>query len=249
MKVDIIIPAYNPGSYLKDALDSCLAQTYKNYQIYVIDDCSTENIKSVTNDYPNICYIRTPHHLGPGGTRNYGIANGSGELLSFLDADDMWEPKKLEWSVTEFEKDKSIAMTCGNYRRLEDRKRLCNPFYRHPPIITWQNLMRVNLVACGSVTLLRSIFEKIGGFSEKIWICEDYNLWLKVSEQYKIKYVDQVLYLYSVIKDGKSLTNQQSLQIAHKGVGDIIRRESMERVNALKQLEAKSNNFNKNIFT
>ena len=233
MLVDIIIPAYNPGSYLRDAIKSCLDQTYKNYRITVIDDCSTENIKSLISDFENINYLRNDDNLGPGGSRNVGIKNTSGDLISMLDADDIMRPNKLELSVKEFEKSKDIGMTCGNYRILVNRKRLMSPFYKMPIKIGHRELMRQNYVASGSVTMKRSVVEDIGLFNEEYWIAEDYDMWLRISEKYPISYIHDILYYYYVLPGGESLTQRSDVQKNH--MDNIMKIRSASRERTLKR--------------
>ncbi len=132
MLVDIIIPAYNPGHYLKDAINSCIAQKYKDFKITVVDDNSAEDIRAITDQFPGINYIRNDKNLGPAGARNVGIKDTSGHLISMLDADDIMHPRKLELSVAEFKKSKEIGMTCGNYRIIVNRSKMMRPFYTNP---------------------------------------------------------------------------------------------------------------------
>ena len=174
---------------------------------------------------------------------------GQGDLVSFLDADDLWEPKKLEWSVKAFQRDLSIGMTCGNYRRLENRERLCNPFYRRPQVITWERLIKTNLVASGSVTMRRDVFEHLGGFDENLWIGEDWKLWLSCAQEYEIKYIHKVLYKYSVIKSGNSLTNRDALQNKHKKLLKNMIKESTERMDEINRLGRAENSSHKNLLT
>lgn len=235
MKVDVIIPAHNPGPYLRDALNSVMAQTYRDWHIYVIDDASDGDMSRLVNRYKKTTYIRLDENGGPGHARNYGIAQGDGRLISFLDADDIWEPRKLEYSVREFQRNPDIGMTCGNYQRLVDRDRLCFPFYRRPPIINWRSLMRINYVACGSVTVRRNVFEDVGGFNENYWIAEDADLWLRISEKYSIKYIHKVLYHYSCINDGSSLTHRPEILNQADINNEISRKSSMERLQWLKE--------------
>jgi len=114
----VIIPAHNPGSYFKEALDSCMAQTYRNFQVTVIDDCSDNDLRHITNKYPKINYIRNDKNLGPAESRNVGIRNTKGDLISFLDADDIWHRNKLFHSVNALKQDTNLGMTCGNYQIL-----------------------------------------------------------------------------------------------------------------------------------
>ena len=230
MLVDIIIPAHNPGPYLKDALNSCIAQKYKNYKVTVVDDNSSEDIRVITDKFPDVNYIRNDKNLGPSGARNVAIKNTSGELISMLDADDIMHPRKLKLSVAEFQKSDEIGMTCGNYRILVNRSRMMRPFYRRPIDISYDLLMKQNYVASGSVTMRRSAVEDVGLFDEKYWISEDYDMWLRISEKYPIKYIDNILYYYSVIPKGGSLTQRDDIQKDHTKNIDEIRSRSKQRV-------------------
>ena len=216
MKVDIIIPVYNNRKYLVDALSSCIVQKYKNFKIYIIDDNSDEPIEDVIKSFGsmNIEYIRNSKNLGPSASRNIGIKKGSGDLVSFLDSDDIWTPDKLLLSISEFKKDSNIGMTCGNYRIWNERSRLNKQFYRHPIVVDFNSLRRVNYVASGSVTVKRKVLDDVGLFNEEYRVAEDYDLWIRISKKYKIKYIHDVLYYYSCVSDGKSLTKRSDL-ISH----------------------------------
>jgi glycosyltransferase involved in cell wall biosynthesis len=230
MLVDIIIPAYNPGEYLVDAVKSCLSQKYKYYTITVIDDNSTEDIKSLLKDFPSVNYIRNDKNLGPGASRNVGIKATSGDLISLLDADDIMHPKKLKASVDIFEKMPNIGMTCGNYQILVNRKRFMKPFYKRPIKVNLSVLMRQNFVASGSTTFKRSVVEDVGLFNEEYWISEDYDMWIRIAEKYPIEYIHQILYYYSVIPKGDSLTQRDDIQINHINNIEEIREASIKRV-------------------
>ena len=229
-KVDVIIPAYNPGAYLRDAIESVLSQTYKNFELFVVDDCSTENIESITKFYPSIKLLRTEKNSGPSAARNLGIKSGESEFVSFLDSDDIMHKQKLEKSIKALEKDASIGMTCGNYRIVYNREVLLKPFYRKPVNIDHKLLMRQNFVASGSTTVRRSVLEDIGLFDESFWISEDYDLWIRISEKYKIKYIHEILYYYSVFPSMGSLTNRPESSDVGRKNNLIIRKRSAERV-------------------
>lgn len=228
--VDIIIPAYNPGSYLVEAIQSCLNQSYKNIKITVVDDCSTQNIEFIKNKFPQVNLLKTPINSGPAGARNFGMENTQGEYISFLDSDDVMSNDKVFFSVKEFESSKVIMMTCGNYQILVNRCKLLPPFYKKAPIINYETLLSRNLVACGSVSIRRSIYEKLGGFDNRFMIGEDYNYWLRLSEEHQIKYINKILYIYSVIPKGNSLTQRTDIQKNHLENLKIIKSESEERM-------------------
>lgn len=238
MEVDIIIPAYNPGTYIVEAINSCINQSYKKIKITVIDDCSTQNLGYLKNKYPNINLLKTEKNSGPAAARNLGIKNTSAEYISFLDADDIMHKDKILYSVEELKKSKQVGMVCGNYQIFVNRTKLLSPFYKKNPTINWQTLMRQNLVASGSTTVKREVLDKIGYFNEDFWIAEDFDLWLRISEKYKIKYIPKVLYYYSYInKKNSSLTHREDIQKDHLNNIKIIKEASIKRVNDGKYID------------
>jgi glycosyltransferase involved in cell wall biosynthesis len=230
MLVDVIIPAYNPGPFLDEAIRSALAQTHDEFNIIVVDDNSTEDVEKITKKYKDISYIRNNKNLGPAGSRNIAIKAGSAPYISLLDADDIWHPDKLKRSLAEFKKTPDIGMTCGNYQILVNRQRLLPPFYKRPITIDWSKMMKQNFVASCSTTIRRAVVEQLGGFDESLWISEDMDLWLRISEKFKIKYIHEVLYYYSVIPKGNSLTNRADIQKDHLSNLRMIKDRSMKRM-------------------
>lgn len=237
MKVEVIIPAYNPGPYLKDAIESCLNQSYKDYSITVIDDCSSENIEGIIKLYPKVKLIKTDKNSGPSAARNLGIKNTDAELISLLDADDIMAREKLYYSVKEFD-NPDVGMTCGNYKILYNRSRLMSQFYSRPIKISYPLMMRQNFVASGSVTIRKDVLDDVGLFDESLWISEDYDMWLRIAEKYNIKYIHKILYYYSVIKNGGSLTNSSN--------SEDLGRENNKKIRAASKARMLEREYNQN---
>ena len=230
MLVDIIIPAHNPGRFLVQAVRSCFSQEYKKYTVTVVDDNSTEDVKKLLRKYPTVKYIRNDKNIGPGASRNVGIKATSGDLISLLDADDIMHPKKLRFSVDALRKKPDAGMVCGNYQILLNRVRLKKPFYKRPIRVNHSSLMRQNFVASGSTTIKRAVLNEIGLFNEDYRIAEDYDMWLRISEKYPIEYIHKILYYYSVVPRGDSLTQRRDLQESHVENIEEIKRASMKRM-------------------
>jgi glycosyltransferase involved in cell wall biosynthesis len=239
MLVDIIIPAYNPGRYLADAIESCLAQEYKNYTITVIDDNSKEDVEASLRPYPEVKYIRNEKNLGPGGARNVGIRATRAPLISLLDSDDIMHPRKLRLDVKAFGDRPELGLTCGNYQILVNRNRFMRPFYKRAIKINHRSLMKQNFVASGSTTFKREVVEDVGLFNEQYWISEDYDMWVRISEKYPIEYIHEVLYYYSVVPSGSSLTQRNDVQKNHLSNIREIRDASRKRVIDAKTLSRK----------
>jgi len=210
MKVSIVIPTHNNLEYLPQAINSCLNQNYKDYEIILVDDASTQDIYSYVKDIPNLKYIKNEKNMGPGYSRNVGIDAASGELISLLDSDDIMHEDKLINSVDKFEKD--VGLICGDYCIFVNRRmpRLPRKFFNfgREMDIGWKSMIRVNYVACGSTTFRKDVFYDVGGFNEKYWVAEDYDLWLRISEKYRIKFIPKIMYYYSRINGGNSLVNR-----------------------------------------
>jgi len=230
MLVDIIIPAYNPGKFLTQAIRSCFSQEYKKYTVTVVDDNSTEDVKKLLRRFPTVKYIRNEKNIGPGASRNVGIRATSGDLVSLLDADDIMNRHKLKLSIDAFKERPDIGMTCGNYQILLNRVRLKKPFYKRPIRIDHSALMTQNFVASGSTTIKRAVLNDVGLFNEDLWIAEDYDMWLRISEQYPIEYIHQILYYYSVIPRGGSLTQQKDRKKELEQNIEDIKKASKERL-------------------
>ena len=232
-RVDIIIPAYNPGEYIHDALRSAFGQSFDDIGVIVVDDCSDNSLESLASLYPGIKYYRTSKNSGVSAARNLAITNSSAEFISLLDADDIMHRDKIKESLSVLDSQKNIGMTCGNYRVIYNRKKLCRPFYSKNINITYPLLMRQNFVASGSTTIRRSVLDDVGAFDESLWISEDYDMWLRISEKYKIKYINKVLYYYSVIPDSESLTNRFDSKSAGEKNSSLIRGRSRDRVRGI----------------
>jgi glycosyltransferase involved in cell wall biosynthesis len=212
------MPTYNPSDYIFEAIDSCLNQSYKSIKLTVVDDHSTIPIDPIIKKYPTVNFIRLEKNSGPAAARNFGIKNTSQKYISFLDDDDIMDKDKIAISIEELESNSSHKMICGNYKRIINGK-LNNNFYANPIAVNYSNLLKVNLVASGSVTVRRDILNEIGLFNEDYRVCEDYDLWLRIAERYNIKYLHRTLYYYRVNTDGRSLT--QSAQARETELANI----------------------------
>jgi len=165
-RVSVLIPCYNAGRYLGQALDSVLGQTYQDFEIIVVDDGSTDNTAAVAAGYDRVRYIYNAHSGIPV-TRNLAVSHAKGELIAFLDADDMWESTKLEKQVAYLDShaDCQLVYTFAK-----------NFFDGDPEDMTQRQEQLLNarmdnyLASC---CIRRSVFDKHGGFSEDYPCGED----------------------------------------------------------------------------
>ena len=193
--VDVVIPCYNGEAFLYRCVESVVNQTYKVFQIILIDDGSTDNSLDVMRDlahkYSNVKIVTQPN-LGLSSARNTGIRNSESELVAFLDVDDYWLESKLENQIQLLEKSDSklpIAIA-SNYQLLKSGILL--PGIRNPKarLINLRNLLLFRVVIPGSgssVILSRSIIDACGYFDEKLIYGEDLDYWVRVSKLFSWK--------------------------------------------------------------
>jgi glycosyltransferase involved in cell wall biosynthesis len=214
--VSVIITTYNDTEYLKEAIESVLSQTYKDYEIIVVDDGSTVDPKPFLEDYrPFITYIRKKNG-GVSSARNAGIKASHGKYLAFLDSDDLWLPEKLELQIIHFIKFPKIGLVytdaCSFDGRgiLRESKFHNNTIYDGPyDGMVFERLFSYNFVPFSSIVVRRCCLEKdkVVGFDEirRDVIQDDFDFLLRLARYYPFGYVDRVLMKYRI--HGSNLTS------------------------------------------
>lgn len=199
MLVSVIIPAYNRARFLKEAIDSVLNQEYPHLELIVVDDGSTDQTASIIHNYGNrIKYIYISHQ-GVSRARNVGISQAQGELIAFLDSDDIWRPKKLSTQV-DFFKQHSHALICQTEEIWIRNGIRVNPkrYHKKPSGMIFEQCLKRCMVSISSAMMHRALFEKVGLFDESFPVCEDYEFWLRVAKTYPIYLLEEAL----IIKRG-----------------------------------------------
>ncbi len=198
--VSVIIPAYNSERYIAETLESVFAQTYRNLEVIVVDDGSTDGTRElIQTGFPKVRYFWKPNGGAPSG-RNLGIRNARGDLIAFVDSDDLWLPKKLEAQVRLFTDDPTLVWSytdCYDFVGQPDHiagrsSRLARPF--EGDILP--ALFLGNFISSPTVVLRREVFDTAGLWDAGVAPVEDWDLWLRVAAQFSIKYLDEPLALH-----------------------------------------------------
>lgn len=194
MKVSVIIPTYDRASILPEAVKSILAQTYRDFELYVIDDGSTDNTREVLIPYRHRLNYVYQRNRGVSAARNRGIRLSTGELVSFLDSDDLWKPTKLERQVTHLagHPDHPVCYTEEVWIRHGAR---VNPRKVHAKHSGWifEKVLPLCIISPSSLMLRRSVLDNIGLFDETLPACEDYDLWIRMAAAYPIHLISEPL--------------------------------------------------------
>jgi len=194
-KVSVIIPTYNRCALLHEAIASVLEQTFKDLELIVVDDGSTDETRDVVMSFddPRIRYLFQANR-GVSAARNWGVASSRGGLIAFLDSDDVWLPEKLETQVSYLEKHPGISICQTEEIWIRNGVRV-NPAEKHRKFSGWifRECIPLCIVSPSAVMLTREAFDRLGGFDEDLPACEDYDLWLRASLRYEIHTLPEAL--------------------------------------------------------
>jgi len=213
--VSVIIPTYNSAHILGDSLGSVLSQTFKNWEIVLVDDASQDNTPTVVekltknnNLNGRLRYIRHKKNMGVSSAKNTGIKAAKGGLISFLDADDIWYPYKLERVINIFSKFPEIDLVCHNEflsvngavkQKLDYSKKAARVNLKDNEQV-YKKLFLVNFLSTSAVTVKKHCLER-ELFDETLVVAEDYDLWLRLSRRCKFYFLDEFLGEYRKIID------------------------------------------------
>jgi glycosyltransferase involved in cell wall biosynthesis len=199
--VSIIIPTFNRGDFLLKAINSVLNQTYQNFELIIVDDGSTDHTFEVTRSFviqEKIKYIRQ-ENAGVSKARNKGAEVANGFYISFLDSDDEWLPLKLEKQIEYFKSNPKIEIAFTDEIWIRNNKRVNQKIiHKKTGGRIFKQCIQQCFIAPSSVIMTRDLFCLMGKFDETFTVCEDYDLWLKISSLYEIGLIDEAL----IIKNG-----------------------------------------------
>jgi len=197
--VSVIIPTYNRSQMVQEAIDSVLEQDFTDYELIVVDDGSNDNTPEILAGYGQRIKVLHQSNKGVSAARNLGIAAASGQLIAFLDSDDLWLPRKLATQVKFFEDNPTVVINQTQERWIRNGRRV-NPKQRHHKFsgMIFQQSLALCLVSPSAVMIKKRLLGDVGVFDEQLPACEDYDLWLRISCRYPVHLIDMPL----IIKRG-----------------------------------------------
>jgi glycosyltransferase involved in cell wall biosynthesis len=203
--VSVVIPAYNAAAYLGETLRSVQAQTYRNIEILVVDDGSTDDTAAVAARF-GVRSLTQPNQ-GQAAARNAGIRAANGRYIALLDADDLWEPEKLQLQVALLEQTGLAWAYCDGYEFASDTGQTSYQFsgvYTLHAGDILRPLLLVNCIVAATPLIRRDVFDAVGGFDEAPLLRrrEDWDMWLRIAARYPVGVVARPLVRYRVREQG-----------------------------------------------
>jgi len=207
--VSIIIPTYNRRQSIGRSIESVLNQTYRDFELIIVDDGSTDNTKELVADFNDerIRYVRHEENKGEAAARNTGIKAARCDYIAYQDSDDEWLPEKLARQIELLENaSPEVGVIYTGFWKAENHKRTYVPF-------SWvsqkngdihKELLKGNFIGSPVVLIKKECFNKVGLFDEKLRNLVDWEMWLRVSKYYHFKCIDEPLVIAHYHSDNVS---------------------------------------------
>jgi len=205
-KVSIIIPVYNCEKYIRECVESALAQDYENIEVIVVDDGSTDATPEILKEFGDkIRYIRQENQ-GAAAAFNRGLQIATGNFVSWLSADDVFLPSKISRQVNKFLEDPGYAMVYTDYVKIDENGRELKIIHSYcpPPERFVREYLQGGFVSAVTMLIRRECLDKIGGFDESLQACVDYDLILRLLRHYCLGYIPIPLMKYRWHSDNQS---------------------------------------------
>ena len=204
----VIIPCYNSERFIRETLNSVLTQTYTDFEIIIVDDGSVDDTRSIIESFDD---SRIQYHFqsnrGLSATRNRLIELAKGELIAFLDHDDIWISNKLEQQIKCFNQSPEVMLVYTNGKTVDDAGNIYGNYISSTELHSGQvfgELLARNFIILSSTILKKSVLNEIGMFDESFHVAEEYDLFLRLAHSHAIDYVDEPLTLYRIHENAES---------------------------------------------
>jgi glycosyltransferase involved in cell wall biosynthesis len=233
--LSVVMCAYNEELYIRQAIDSILAQTFTDFELIIVDDASTDQTQSIIKDYSDdrIILLINNDNMGPYRSVNKGIERAQGELLARHDADDISLPDRFEFQIEILSNQPDVGLVSTDFQYIDKTGSLIESVSLPPDHKSLANrLTKGNIFSQGALMFRKHIFNQLGGYREDFPVSQDYDLWLRFSEVTNLINIQKYLYLMRF--HCRSISrNKRALQLACKDFAwtQALKRRSGENEN------------------
>ena len=246
MNISVVIPTFNRGYIVTGAIDSVINQTLSPLEIIVVDDGSTDHTRDILRKYGLKISVITQQNMGVSAARNAGIKQASGEWIALLDSDDEWLPEKLSNQVKFYKKNEELKIFQCEEIWVRNGIRV-NPKTKHQKYggNIFEQCLPLCIVSPSAVIFKKSLWQEMNGFDEAFPVCEDYDLWIRVSRKYPIG-LDTIpgIIKYGGHKDQLSRTypviDEYRVKALEKQIQDVTLNDTLKKLvinEAVKKIE------------
>ena len=211
-ETSIIMPAYNSARFIGASIESVLAQTYTDWELLIVDDCSKDNTAEIVDAFkdPRIHYQRNAHNIGAAETRNQALKIAKGRYIAFLDSDDLWTPDKLEKQIA-FMQEHGYAFTFSDYRIMNEDGIWTGKSLHMPASLSYHQYLRNTAIGCLTVVIDKS---KTGDFlMPNIKSSHDMALWLLIMKRgFKAYAIHEYLAFYRLVSTSNTSKKYKAAQ-------------------------------------
>lgn len=228
----VIIPAYNAEPYIGEAIESALNQKGVSIEVIVVDDGSSDRTADIARGFGKHVRVVTQSNSGSSSARNHGAAVASGNILAFLDADDIWLAEKLKHQNHKLKEGYKMVYTNRfNFGDIGDLPEVQTDVFYMPEGDIFEYILLVgNVITNSSVVIQKETFHSLGGFSSGLYFCEDWDMWLRVAAYHEIGFCKEPLVKYRIHSSTKSRNYRAKYEARNKIISDILKTERGSRL-------------------
>jgi glycosyltransferase involved in cell wall biosynthesis len=214
-KISVVLPVYNGSTYLKDSIESVLNQTHTDFELIIVDDCSMDSSGEIAKKYassdPRVFYFRNEINLKLPESLNRGFAKATSMYCTWTSCDNLYMPNAFEELLKAIENSKEVGLVYASMEIIDEHNDTIG-FVEAGPA---EDLILRNVVG-GCFLYRKSTAEQIGGYNKNMFLCEDYEYWLRIARSFSIKPINACLYRYRTHSESLSYYNNK--EIIAKGI-------------------------------
>ncbi|WP_074511125.1 glycosyltransferase family 2 protein [Planococcus glaciei] len=224
-KVSVVIPTYNRAELLMAAVKSLQEQTYRNIEIVIVDDCSTDSTARIVESIDDKRIVYLQHKVNKGGAeaRNTGIKHATGSVIGFLDSDDQWLPDKLEKQLAVFKKNPKAEVVYTGIKVMQNTTFIKDIFPKYKEDLLIKLLESNCIYTTSSILVKKEILEQIEGFDSSLPSCQDWDLYIRLAKISQFEFVKEPLVLYFQHPGERISTNHKAVVDGHMRIYEIYK--------------------------